>query len=313
MMRVFVAGASGAIGARLVPQLVVRGHEVIGTCRSESKVGKLRAQGAEPVVLDLLDADAVWKAIATARPDAIVHQATALTAMSDVRNMDRGFALTNRLRTEGTDALLDGARETGVARVVAQSFAGWPYAHEGGPIKTEEDRLDPTPQPKMRQSLDAIRHLERAVVDAGGIVLRYGGFYGAPDDVQVELVRKRRFPIVGDGGGVWSFVHLDDAAAATVLAVERGEPGIYNVVDDDPAPVREWLPALAAAIGAKPPLRVPRWLGRLLAGPVAVALMTETRGASNAKAKRELGWTLRYPTWRQGFPAAYGNIAPRSR
>jgi nucleoside-diphosphate-sugar epimerase len=310
-MRVFVAGASGAIGGRLVPQLIERGHEVTGTSRSPEKAERLRAQGAEAVVLDLLDPVAVSEVVVAVRPEAIVHEATALAGMSDVKHFDRSFATTNRLRTEGTDALLAAAREAGVERFVAQSYAGWPYAREGGAVKTEDDPLDPEPVQAMSETLAAIRHLEGRVVDAGGIVLRYGGLYGAPDDAQVELVRKRRFPVVGDGGGVWSFVHLDDAAAATVLALERGEPGIYNVVDDEPAPVREWLPALAEAIGAKPPRRVPRWLGRVAAGESGVALMTETRGASNAKAKRELGWTLRYPTWRRGFREAYEIRYPR--
>jgi nucleoside-diphosphate-sugar epimerase len=305
-MRVFVAGATGAIGARLVPQLVERGHEVIGTSRSQEKAGRLRAQGAEPVVLDLLDRDAVRQAVAAARPEAIVHQASALAGMTDFKHFDRSFAQTNRLRTEGTDALLAAMREAGVERFVAQSFAGWPYAREGGPVKTEEDPLDPNPVPAMRKTLAAIRHLEQTVTAAGGIALRYGGFYGSPDDAQLELVRRRRFPIVGDGGGIWSFVHLEDAATATILALEQGAPGIYNVVDDEPAPVREWLPALATAIGAKPPRRVPRWLARLLAGESGVVLMTEIRGASNAKAKRELGWSLRYPSWRRGFMDAYG-------
>lgn len=315
-MRVFVAGASGAIGARLIPQLVERGHQVIGTSRSPDKADRPHALGAEPVVLDLLDPRAVREAVAAARPDGIVHQATALAGLSDFKHFDRSFAQTNRLRTEGTGALLAAARDAGVGRFVAQSFAGWPYAREGGPVKTEEDPLDPTPVPAMRESLAAIRHQEQAVVDAGGIALRYGGFYGSPDDALLELVRKRRFPIVGDGGGISSFVHLEDAAAATVLALERGEPGIYNVVDDEPAPAREWLPALAATLGAKPPRRVPRWLARLLAGEPGVVVMTESRGASNAKAKRELGWTLRYPSWRQGFAASYGsraNPVPRAR
>ena len=307
-MRVLVAGATGAIGRRLVPQLVERGHEVIGTSRSRENADGLRTLGAEPIVLDLLDPGAVRNAVAAARPDAIVHQATALAGLTDMKHFDRSFALTNRLRTEGTDALLAGAREAGVHRFVAQSFTGWPYAREGGPVKTEQDPLDPTPVATMRETLGAIRHVERLVTGAGGLALRYGGFYGSPDDAQLELVRKRRFPIVGDGGGIWSFVHLDDAAAATVLALERGAPGVYNIVDDEPAPVREWLPALAEAIGAKPPHRVPRWLARLLAGEAGVVLMTEIRGASNAKAKRELGWTLRYPSWREGFRTAYGRV-----
>jgi 2-alkyl-3-oxoalkanoate reductase len=308
-MRVFVAGASGAIGSRLVPQLVERGHDVVGSSRSREKSDRLTALGAEPVVLDLLDPDAVRKTVTQVRPDAIIHQATALSGLSDLKNPDKAFAQTNRLRTEGTDALLAAAREVDVRQFLAQSFAGWPYAREGGPVKTEEDPLDPAPVPTMRETLDAIRHLEQAVVAAGGIVLRYGGFYGSPEDAQLELVRRRRFPIVGDGGGIWSFVHLDDAAAATALALEGGAAGIYNVVDDEPAPVSEWLPALAEVIDAKPPRHVPRWLARILAGEAGVALMTEIRGASNAKAKRELGWTLRYPSWRQGFPAAYSSGA----
>jgi nucleoside-diphosphate-sugar epimerase len=306
-MRVFVTGASGAIGSRLVPQLVARGHDVVGSTRS-GKSEQLAGLGAEPIVLDLLDPDAVRKAVTTVRPDAIIHQATALSGLSDLKNPDKAFAETNRLRTEGTDALLAAGREVAVSRFLAQSYTSWPYARDGGPVKTEEDPLDPTPVPTMRETLDAIQHLEQAAVAAGGIALRYGGFYGSPDDAQLEAVRKRRFPIVGDGGGIWSFVHLDDAATATVLALEDGAPGIYNVVDDEPAPAREWLPALADAIGAKPPRHVPAWLARILAGEAGVALMTEIRGASNAKAKRELGWTLRYPSWRQGFPAAYAGL-----
>jgi nucleoside-diphosphate-sugar epimerase len=305
-MRVFVAGATGAVGARLVAQLVQRGHEVIGSSRSPESASELRVLGAAPIALDLLDPKAVRDAMEAASPDAVVHEATALAGRSDFKRFDESFEQTNRLRTEGTDALLAAAHEVGVPRVIAQSYAGWPYAREGGPVKTEQDPLDPTPVPEMRQTLDAIEHLERVVTESGGIVLRYGGLYGSPHDPQLELVRKRRFPIVGDGGGIWSFVHLDDAASATVLAVEQGEPGIYNIVDSDPAPVREWLPALAQAARAKPPRRVPRWLARLFAGEVGVVLMTETRGASNAKARRELGWTLRHPSWREGFASAYG-------
>ena len=263
-------------------------------------------------MLDVLDRRAVRETIAASRPDAIVHQATALAGLRDFKHFDRSLAQTNRLRTEGTDALLAAAREAGVGRFLAQSFTSWPYAREGGAVKTEEDPLDPRPVPTMRETLAAIRHLEGAVTEAGGLALRYGGFYGSRNDAQLELVRKRRFPIVGDGGGIWSFVHLDDAARATALALERGAPGVYNIVDDEPAAVREWLPALAAAIGARPPRRIPRWLARLVAGEAAVVLMTEVRGASNAKAKRELGWTLRYPSWREGFRAAYANAKARS-
>jgi nucleoside-diphosphate-sugar epimerase len=306
-MKVLVAGATGSVGSRLVPQLVERGHAVVGTSRSTSSADRLRALGATPVVLDVLDPGATRDVVASAKPDAIVHEATALAGKNDLRHFVESFAETNRLRTAGTDNLLAAARESGVTRVVAQSYAGWPYAREGGPVKSEGDPLDPAPVPEMRETLDAIEYLERRVTDAGGTVLRYGGLYGAPDDVQVELVRKRRFPIVGDGGGVWSFVHLDDAASATVLAVEQGDVGIYNVVDSDPAPVSEWLPALAEAAHAKPPRHVPRWLARLVAGEAGVVLMTEVRGASNAKACRDLGWTLRHPSWREGFETAYGD------
>ena len=304
-MRVFVAGATGAIGTRLVPQLIDRGHEVIGSFRSAGHADRVRALGAEPVTLDLLDAGAVRRAVLESEPDAIVHQATALADARFSRSLDRTFAQTNRLRTDGTDALLAAAREAGVRRFVAQSFASMRYAREGGWVKTEDDPLDPTPVPATRETNAAMRHLEQAVTDAGGIALRYGGFYGADNDGLVEPVRKRQFPIVGDGAGVFSFIHLDDAAAATVLALEGGRAGIYNIVDDEPAPVREWLPVLAQALGAKPPRRFPRWLARLVAGEPAVMMGTEARGASNAKAKRELGWKLHHPSWREGFGAAY--------
>src|ERR687893_170502 len=309
MMRVFVAGASGAIGSRLVPQLTDRGHEVIGTFRSPGHGDRVRALGAEPVMLDLLDPGAVRKAVLETAPEAIIQQATALANARFSRNFDRTFAQTNRLRTEGTDALLAAARQAGVRRFVAQSFASYRYAREGGPVKTEDDPLDPTPPRVARESNAAMRHLDETVTQADGIALRYGAFYGAANDGLVEPVRKRQFPIVGDGGGVTSFIHLDDAAAATVLALEHGEAGIYNIVDDEPAPVREWLPVLADVLGAKPPRRVPRWLARLFAGEAVVMMGTEARGASNAKAKRELGWELRYPTWRQGFAAAYAPTA----
>jgi nucleoside-diphosphate-sugar epimerase len=305
-MRVFVIGASGAIGTRLVPQLIDHGHEVIGSCSSPNKTEQLRSVGAEPVVLDALDPEAVLEAVRTAEPDAIVHQATALADARWGRNLDRTFAQTNRLRTEGTDNLLAAAREVGVRRFVAQSFASLRYARQGGAVKTEEDPLDPKPPQGARETHAAMSYLDQAVTDADGIALRYGGFYGAANDGLVEPVRKRRLPIVGDGGGIWSFIHLDDAAAATVLALEHDGPAIYNVVDDEPAPVREWLPVLADALGAKPPRHVPAWLGRLAGGEGAVM---DYRGASNAKVKRELGWTLHYPSWRQGFPEVYAKSA----
>jgi nucleoside-diphosphate-sugar epimerase len=304
-MRVFVVGASGAIGTLLIPQLINRGHEVIGTYRSPANSERVRALGAEPLMLDLLDAGAVRKAVLDVKPDAIVHQATALADIRFGRNFDRMFAQTNRLRTEGTDALLAAAREAGVRRFVAQSFASMRNAREGGMVKSEDDPLDPDPPAKMREAQAAMRHLEQAVTEAGGIVLRYGGFYGAANDALIEPVRKRQFPIVGDGGGYTSWIHLDDAAAATVLALEHDGPAIYNIVDDEPAPVREWLPVLADALGAKPPRHVPVWLARLIAGEAAVMMGTDARAASNAKAKRELRFTLRYPSWRQGFPGVY--------
>ena len=307
-MRVFVVGASGAIGQRLVPQLIAAGHEVIGTSTSAAGAKRVRALGAKPVVLDLLDADAVRKAVLAARPDAIAHEATALGDAKFGRNFDKTFAVTNRLRTEGTDALLAAAREADVQRFVAQSFASLRYLREGGPVKTEDDPLDLRPVKGMDESNQAMRYLDETVTNAGGIILRYGVFYGADNDGLVEPVRKRQFPIVGDGGGMSSWIHLDDAAAATVLALEHGAPGIYNIVDDEPAPTRDWLPELAKVLGAKPPRRVPAWFARLVGGPVAVIMGTDGRGASNAKAKRQLGWTLRHPSWRRGFVEAYSSL-----
>jgi nucleoside-diphosphate-sugar epimerase len=304
-MKVLVAGASGAIGTRLVPQLIDRGHEVIGTFRSPGSANRLQALGARPIALDLLDPSAVRKAVLESEPDAIVHQATALANVGFSRNLDRSFELTNRLRREGTDALLAAARAAGVARFVGQSFANFRYARVGGPVKTEDDPLDASPVETMHETSASMTYLDEAVTDAGGIALRYGNFYGAPNDGLLEPVRKRQFPIVGGGDGVSSFIHLDDAAAATVLALEHDGPAIYNIVDDEPAPVREWLPVLAEALGAKPPRHFPVWLAKMFAGEAGVMLGTEARGASNAKAKRELGWTLRYPSWRQGFAEVY--------
>jgi nucleoside-diphosphate-sugar epimerase len=312
-MRVLVVGASGAIGTWLVPQLIDHGHEVIGTCRSPEEKERLREQGAEPVVLDALNSRAVRETVAGAEPEAIIHQATALSDIRFGRNFDRTFAQTNRLRTEGTDNLLAAAHEIGVPRFVAQSFASMRNERKGGMVKTEDDPLDPDPPATMREGHAAMRHLEQAVTEAGGIALRYGGFYGADNDGLVDPVRKRRFPIVGDGGGYVSWIHLEDAAAATVLALEHEGPEIYNIVDDEPAPVREWLPALADALEAKPPRRIPVWLARLVAGDVAVLMGTGARGASNAKAKRELGWSLHYPSWRQGFVEVYSGRRPGTR
>ena len=309
-MKVLVAGASGALGKQLVPRLVADGHEVVGTTRSESKLGLLRELGATGVVADLLDPDQVARVVAEASPEVIIHQLTALNRSFDVKHFDRTFEETNRLRTEGTDHLLAAGHAVGVNRFIAQSYTSWPFARTGGAVKTEEDPLDPTPPKAMRKSLDAIRHVEDAVTGADwteGIVLRYGGFYGPGTSLsreggaQLEQIRQRKFPVVGDGGGVWSFVHIEDAAEATVAAVTRGRRGIYNIVDDDPAPVAEWLPVAARAVGAPAPRHVPRWLGRIAAGEAGVVMMTEVRGASNEKAKRELGWKPRHATWREGF------------
>ena len=313
-MKVFVAGATGALGKQLVPQLVARGHEVVGTTRSADKQDLIRSLGARPVVVDALDPDQVAQAVAHAEPDVIVHQLTALSGDFDMKHLARFFEATNRLRTEGTDHLLAAGRAVGVKRFVAQSYAGWPGARTGGPVKSEDDPLDPNPPEAMRGTLEAINYLEDAVTGATwteGIALRYGGFYGPGTGMsrggdQAELIEKRKWPLVGNGGGVWSFIQIEDAAAATVEAIEHGTRGVYNVVDDDPAPAREWLPALAAALGARKPMRVPRWLGRIAAGEAAVVMMTEVRGASNAKAKRELGWQPRYPSWRQGFADGLG-------
>jgi nucleoside-diphosphate-sugar epimerase len=315
-MKVFVAGATGVLGKQLVPLLVANGHDVVGMTRTDAKRDRLRSVGAQPVVADALDANAVGRAVGEAEPEVIVHQLTAIPPALNMRDFDREFAPTNRLRTEGTDHLLSAGRAVGVKRFVVESFAGMAYARTGGPIKREDAPLDDDPPPAMRQVLAAIRHLEAAVAGARwteGLVLRYGWLYGPgtaialnPPGSQIELIRKRKFPIVGGGTGVWSFIHIEDAAEATVAAVEGGPAGIYNVVDDEPAPVSRWAPLLAAAVGAKRPLRVPGWIGRLAAGEVATVAMTEIRGASNDKAKRELGWRPRYPSWRQGFAGGLG-------
>jgi nucleoside-diphosphate-sugar epimerase len=320
-MKVFLAGATGVLGRALVPQLVSRGHEVVGMTRSASKQDLVRSLGARPVVADALDPDAVAQAVAGAEPEVIVHELTALSgpmSISDARHPERfsGAIMTNRLRTEATDHLLAAARAVGARRFVAQSFGAFRWASAGGPVLTEDEPLDPNPPAALAMAQEGYRYLEQVVttIDWGeGLALRYGGFYGpgtsvslAADAQMAAPVRKRRFPIVGDGGGVWSLVHIDDAAAATALAVERGKPGIYNIADDEPAPVRDWLPVLATALDAKRPRRVPRWLGRLAAGETATLTMTDVRGASNAKAKRELGFKPRYPSWRQGFAQGLG-------
>lgn len=317
-MRIFVAGGTGALGRRLIPKLVDAGYVVTGTTNTPSKADVLRRIGAEPVVMDGLDGGSVGEAVARSEPDVIIHQMTALAGAPDMRRFDRWFAATNALRTRGTEHLLAAARATGVRRFIAQSYTNWTNTRAGATIKTEEDPLDNHPPRAQRQTLAAIRFLERAVLDAPleGIVLRYGNFYGpGASESLIELVRKRRVPLVGDGSGVWSWIHVDDAAAATVAAVERGRPGIYNIVDDDPAPVGDWLPFLAEAIGAPKPFRVPVWIGRILAGEVPVSMMTRMRGSSNAKAKRELAWRPAWASWRNGFcsgltDGSAGNILP---
>jgi 2-alkyl-3-oxoalkanoate reductase len=313
-MKVYVAGAAGAIGRQLLPQLAAQGHEVTAATRSPGKAAMLRGLGAEAVVVDGLDAMAVGEAVARAEPEVVIHQMTSLAGAFSLRRFDKMFAVTNQLRTQGTDHLLAAAAAAGVRRFVAQSYTGWTNIREGGPVKTEDDPLDPSPPAMQRESLAAIRHLERVVAAASpvqGIVLRYGSFYGpgASDDF-VGLIRRRRVPIIGDGAGVWSFLHIRDAAAATIAALERGAPGVYNVVDDEPASVAEWLPYVAHAVGARAPRRVPAWLGRLAAGDVGVSMMTQIRGSSNAKAKRELGWRPGWPSWREGFSRGLADTEP---
>jgi 2-alkyl-3-oxoalkanoate reductase len=308
-MRILVAGATGAIGLELVPQLIAAGHAVIGTTRTAAKAEIIRRMGAEPVIADGLDAPSIRVAVMAAKPDIVINQMTDLADVTDIRHFDRAFATTNRLRTQGTDLLLAAAREAGVKRVIAQSFCGWTYGRSGEAVKTEAAALDLDPPEELRRTLQAIQHLEDAVTGSAnpeGIVLRYGSFYG-PDTgmlsrAMIDQLRRRRVPLIGGGGGRWSFIHVEDAAAATVAAVERGSPGsIYNIVDDEPADVSEWLPALANLVGARSPIRVPAWLGRLFAGEHLVSMMTEVRGGSNAKARQELGWRPAHPSWREGF------------
>ena len=305
-MRVFVTGATGAVGRHLVPMLVAAGHEVTATTKTPGKAAQLREAGAAAVIVDGLDRAAVITAVRTAAPDVIVHEMTALTDMRNLRNLDRVFAATNELRVRGTDNLLAAAAEAGTRRVVAQGYTGWPNERTGGPVKTEADPLDSRVVPSAAKTLAAIRHVEEAVPRAvpEGIVLRYGSFYGpGASQIMLDVLRKRQMPVVGGGAGIWSFIEITDAAAATAAAVERGASGLYNIVDDDPAPVAEWLPYLAEVAGAKPPLHVPSWLGGLLAGEFVVEQMTSVRGSSNAKARKELGWEPRYASWREGFRA----------
>ena len=305
-MRVFVVGATGVIGQYLVPGLISAGHDVTASTRSPAKASHLKDQGATPAIVDGLDRQAVLKAVTAAQPEVIIHQMTALTGMRSFRHFDKEFAVTNELRSKGTDYLLEAATQAGTRRFIAQSFTGWTNAREGGTVKTEEDPLDPHPLAATASTLAAIRHLEEVVVKTvpEGLVLRYGILYGhGASDALLEAVRKRQLPVIGGGTGVWSFTEVTDAAAATVAAVSHGAPGIYNVVDDDPAPVAQWLPYLASCLGVKPPLRAPAWLGRLLGGAMTVSMMTDVRGASNSKAKRELGWEPQYPSWREGFRA----------
>ena len=305
-MRVFVTGATGALGRHLVPGLVAAGHEVTATTRTPGKVAQLRAAGAEPVIVDGLDRQAVITAVVAAAPQVIVHEMTSLASLRSLRNFDKEFAATNELRTRGTDNLLAAAAEAGTRRVIAQSYTGWPNERSGGPVKTEDDPFDSHPIASTKQGLAAIRHVEEAVPTGvpEGLALRYGGFYGpGASEPLLDLVRKRRVPVIGSGAGIWSFIEITDAAAATLAAVERGAPGVYNIVDSDPAPVAEWLPYLAEVAGAKPPLRVPAWIGRLLAGDLVVTQMTTIRGSSNEKARKELGWEPRYASWREGFRA----------
>jgi 2-alkyl-3-oxoalkanoate reductase len=315
-MKVFVAGASGVVGRRLVPQLVAGGYEVVAMTRNEETAGRLRAAGAQPVVADALDREGVLRAVTRARPEVLIHQLTALTGVTSFKRFDKEFAATNLLRTEGTDHLVEAAVAAGTRRIVAQSYGNWNYARTGTGLKSEEDALDPRPPANQVESMAAIRYLEEKVLNTpgiAGVALRYANFYGPgttfdPASEFAALIRKGRLPIIGDGDGVWAFVHVDDAASAAIAAMDHGEPGIYNIVDDEPAPVFRWLPELAGVLGGRTPRRVPVWLGRLAAGEVGVSMMTQIRGTSNAKAKAQLGWAPRYADYRVGFRTALGEV-----
>src|SRR5215469_34311 len=312
-MRVLVVGATGVIGRQLVPQLIAAGDQVSATTRSPAKADWLRAAGADPLVVDGLDAGVVSDAVARAEPEVIVHEMTAIPSKLSMRNFDKSFAATNALRTVGVDNVLEAATKHGVRRVIVQSYAGWPNARSGGPVKTESDPLDADPPADQRASMAAIQHLERAVTSAPleGIALRYGSLYGpGASGIFVSMLKRRLVPVIGDGGGIWSFLHVTDAASATVAAAHGGPPGVYNIVDDDPVAVAEWLPVVARAVGAPAPLHLPVWLGRLAAGPGGLSMMTQVRGSSNAKAKRDLGWRLVWPSWRQGFAAGLDAAYP---
>jgi len=318
-MRVLVAGATGAVGRSLIPELRRRGHEVFGTTRSMSKADVVSSSGAQPVRMDGLNQAEVFETVRRLQPHAIVHQMTSLANSGSLRNFDKVFELTNELRTRGTEYLIAAARQAGTRHMIVQSFTGWPNTRHGSAVKTEADPLDPTPPATMKRTLDAIRELEQAVLaisDMHAVVLRYGAFYGPGTPITsggdiVEMVRRRRFPIIGNGGGIWSFIHIEDVAAATVQALESGENGVYNIVDDEPAPVRVWLPELALILDARPPIYLPEWIARLMVGESVVSMMTRTRGSSNEKARRRLGWTPIYSSWREGFRKELGKLAPR--
>jgi nucleoside-diphosphate-sugar epimerase len=318
-MKIFVAGATGAVGKRLVPLLVTGGHRVAATTRTEDKLKDLAAAGADPILMDGLDRDSVMRAVRSVRPDVIVHQMTALASMHNLKRFDDEFALTNRLRTEGTAHLVEAAAESGARKLVAQSYTGWANQRTGGRIKTEADPLDADPPQSMTRTLAAIQRLEHIVLNTAGlngIALRYGSLYGPGTNISlegeiVEMVRQRKFPLVGGGAGVWSFIHVDDAARATQLAIERGAPGVYNIVDDEPAEVAMWLPDLARAVNAKPPFRLPAWIGRFAIGDAGVSMMTRVRGSSNARAKQALGWRPAYVSWRDGFRRGLAAELPR--
>jgi nucleoside-diphosphate-sugar epimerase len=313
-MRVLVAGATGAVGKQLVPQLIAAGHQVTATTRSPGKAAGLQAADVDVAVVDGLDAIGVGEAVARAEPEVVIHQMTALSDF-DLRHIEQTFARTNELRTTGLDNLMAAAQAAGARRMIVQSYTGWPNIRTGSPVKTEDDPLDPGPPPAMLATLDAIRYLENAVVSSPmeGVVLRYGSLYGpGATDLFIDMIKRRQVPVIGNGAGIWSFTHIEDAASAAVATLDRGD-GIYNIVDDEPAPVGEWLPALAAAVGAKKPLRLPVWLGRLAAGQAAVSMMTQVRGSSNAKAKRELPWVLAWPTWREGFAHGLHTVADQRR
>jgi 2-alkyl-3-oxoalkanoate reductase len=308
-MKVFVAGSTGVIGRMLLPVLLEEGHEVIALVRNTKKGRAVEEMGAKTAFADAFNKEELTAAVRKAEPEVIIHQLTAIPKDLNFKKLDEQFVLTNRLRTEVLDSMIAAGHLVGARRFIAQSLCGWPFARVGGPVKTEDDPLDPNPPAGFSKTLAAIRYLEDAIRKTQGmeaIALRYGFLYGpgatfAKGSSTIELIRRRGMPIIGGGGGVWSFLHVEDAARSTAAALTCGEAGIYNIVDDEPAPVSTWLPFLADILGAKPPLKAPAWLGKMMIGEGGLSLMTRVRGGDNQMAKCLLGWQPVFSSWRAGF------------